>query len=139
MNHKLNSILLIDDSPSANFMHQMILDDIECSERLEFKKNGKEALDFLEDCHTEECKPDVIFLDINMPVMDGWEFLAKYEQLRRSTQNDPVVIMLTASHNPKDMMRAKEFYGVKDYLTKPLRKDRILKILEKEFDWKNAS
>lgn len=139
VNQKLKSILLIDDSPSANFMHQVILDEIECSENLEFKKNGKEAIEFLKDCHSEECRPDIIFLDINMPVMNGWDFLVQYEQLRRSAKKDPVIIMLTASQNPSDLTKAKSFEGVKEYMMKPLRKERILEILEKELDWKKAS
>jgi len=77
---KLNSFLLIDDSKSANVFNDKMIRKINCVEKIYIAENGKEALDILE----AGILPEIIFLDINMPVMNGWEFLAEYQKFDES-------------------------------------------------------
>jgi CheY-like chemotaxis protein len=73
--------------------------------------------------------PDLIFLDINMPGMNGWEFLDEYNKIMDPTKNSLVVTMLTTSDNPDDKARAKDWKFVSDFITKPLTKEMMEKIL----------
>jgi len=72
--------------------------------------------------------PDVIFLDIDMPLMDGFQFLDEFENLSALTRKKSRIVMLTSSINPQDFNRSKKYNNVKMYLNKPLSHDSILKI-----------
>lgn len=128
MNKKLNCILLIDDDEPTNFLNRVTLEQVDCTEYIQIVQSGQEALDFL--MHT---RPDLIFLDINMPAMDGWEFLDKYRQLPSEQKASIVMIMLTTSLNPDDHQRAREIPEVNGFEHKPLKADRLREILKSYF------
>lgn len=121
MKNKLNCILLIDDDEATNFIHEMVINQEDVTDRVVAVESGQEALDFLT---TEEngsfVQPDIIFLDINMPGMNGWEFLDKYDELESNQKGHAIMIMLTTSLNPDDALRAKKYGTIKNFLHKPL-------------------
>lgn len=130
MKKKLNCILLVDDDKDCNFFHQRLLKKMDCVESIEIATDGKSALEFL---NTKRNTPDMIFLDINMPKMNGWEFLAEYEKLTEEEKAKIVVIMLTTSLNPDDKIKAKAFSAVKGFHNKYLDKESLEKILKEYF------
>jgi len=117
-------IMIIDDSEADQFLAKIIIEDYDSSIELVQVYDGKEALATLEDM---EQKPDLIYLDINMPVMDGHEFLSEY-----STKgiDSSVIIMLTSSEQEQDKTRALVYDFVKDYFVKPLDEDLLEQSLE---------
>ncbi len=118
---KLKSILLVDDDSSTNFLHQLILENAGCAEQLHFAFNGKEAIEFLQQQHqTQSLLPELILLDINMPVMNGWEFLDELHKLPQAIQQAVTVVMLTTSMNPDDEEKAKSIHSVKAFRNKPV-------------------
>ena len=133
---KLNCILLVDDDETTNFYNHYLLKKAEVAESIQIVKNGKEALNYLTN-HSGEAgaypQPDLIFLDINMPVMDGFEFLEAYSQLDEKIKGKVVVCMLTTSLHEDDLNRAKQFVELSDYLYKPLKNEGLLEIIEKHF------
>lgn len=134
MKRKLKSILLIDDREDCNYMHKMVIDDMDCAESIEIAYNGKQAIDFLkENAEKALSQPEIIFLDLNMPVMDGWEFLEEYHKIKKEIKNDPILVMLTTSLNPKDQERAAQNKDVKEYVTKFLDEESLSKIIKKYF------
>ncbi len=137
----LSKILLVDDDEVNNFYNESVL-----TMELGFKgevavcNNGREALDYLinqeklnQSNPNKNHTPDLIFLDINMPVMDGFEFLEEYAKLPESTKAKIVICMLTTSLNSSDERKASQFIEIKEYVNKPLDKEGISEIIEQFF------
>ncbi|AWV97999.1 response regulator [Arcticibacterium luteifluviistationis] len=127
MDVMLESILLVDDDHITNFIHQKIIDNLKCAKHVKVAKNGLEAIDYLKQDST--VLPDLIFLDINMPKMNGWEFLEAYGNLDNEGKENTVIIILTTSQNPDDFEKAKASPYVKVIENKPLTKDMISNIV----------
>lgn len=123
--------MLIDDNPADNLYHRIIIGDMNITERIEVAIDGVEALQFLR--KKNQTPPELIFLDINMPKMNGWEFLEVYKNLSKEQQSRIVIVMLTTSQNPADEEKAKLYDDVACYKTKPLTEEMINEILEKYF------
>lgn len=131
MRKKLDCILLVDDDPDDNFYHQLIINEMDIVHSIEIAKNGIEALAYLK--KEDQNPPDIIFLDLNMPKMNGWEFLEQYKDLDKSQKPKVLIIILTTSANPEHMEKAKEIQDVTGFETKPLTKEMLSDILNKHF------
>src|SRR5436190_19995991 len=105
MKQKLNTIMLIDDDEPTNFLSKMLIEEAHCAEHIQVADSGKMALEYLS--KSSDC-PDLIFLDINMPAMNGWEFLDKYRELEKHKKGKIIIIMLTNSLNPDDKVKASQ-------------------------------
>ncbi len=134
MNKRVNCIMLVDDNPDDNFIHERIIKKNNAANIVIIKESAKEALEFLcnKKFHPDQ-HPDLIFLDINMPGMNGWEFVEEYEKLDKEMQGKLIVVMLTTSDNPDDKLRAKAHNGLADFKTKPLTKEMLDSILNAYF------
>lgn len=139
MNKKLNCVLLIDDDEPTNFLNRMAVEELGCAQHIKVTPSAREALDYLE-CAAQiaplnaPCpRPEIIFLDINMPAMDGWEFLTNYEALPEENKNSVIVIMLTTSFNPEDELRARSIPSISEFKNKPLTPEMLQDILKKYF------
>ena len=135
MRRKLDCILLIDDDEPTNFLNKLTIEQSGCAKHVQVVQSGLEALEYLrgENGYKGLPRPDLIFLDINMPAMDGWEFLGQYRELNKEQQADIIMIMLTTSLNPDDELRTKEFPEIAGFENKPLLLQRLEDILEKFF------
>jgi CheY-like chemotaxis protein len=139
MKKKLNCVLLVDDNESDNFFHKRVILKSGITDRVEIVINGKEAIDFLmavqqgEDSEKSYTQPELIFLDINMPVMNGWHFLEEYQKREEVQKGKIVVIMLTTSLNPSDMIKAETLLGNESFKFKPLTLEMIDKIMQTNF------
>lgn len=96
---------------------------------LEFE-NGKFMLQYLQEYNNSQPFPDIILLDINMPIMDGWGFLKGYAKLLPTLKKKPKIYMVSSSSNEEDINKSKTYTFVIDYIVKPIRKDGLLKILK---------
>ncbi|MEM6643166.1 MAG: response regulator [Bacteroidota bacterium] len=131
---KIGCILLIDDNPADYFLHRKIIETSElCSHTIDFL-DAKAALDYLfRPEATDYMEPDIIFLDINMPGMDGWQFIDRYQKLNDGLRKSMIVVMLSTSLNPDDHLRAQENYHIRTFLNKPLTKESLNNIIEENF------
>ncbi|MEI6900949.1 MAG: response regulator [Bacteroidota bacterium] len=132
MKKKLNCVLLVDDNEADNYLHTLVLKESSITDNIEIAMDGEEALDFLTS-RGKDLPPDLIFLDINMPVMDGWTFLEEYEKLDEILKSKVVILMLTTSVNPSDKNRMEQWNGSVDFLNKPLTLEMIDEIMQKYF------
>lgn len=109
--------MIVEDDPMISFLHKEMLKKNEIAENPLTFLNGKEALDFIMEDSSE--KYYLVLLDLNMPVMNGWQFLDNVEKKEEITCRTKVAIV-TSSMNPADKKKAKEYETVDYYLSKPL-------------------
>jgi CheY-like chemotaxis protein len=132
---KLKRFLLIDDSKSTNFFNKKIIEKVQCVEEVFIVENGKQALDHIQ----SEIIPEVIFLDINMPVMNGWEFISEYQKLDNSYKGSIIVLMLGAELSKEDQEKAEHILEIREYAQKMLTKEIVCKIVMKYFEESNST
>lgn len=126
---KLIKILLVDDDELFNYIHLEILKKLKLAEKVEIAVNGKEALNFFKG-ENKESFPEIVLLDIDMPIMNGFEFLHELSTNYEDAFNKTQIIMLTSSISQRDIDKAKE-YKVSGYLNKPLNVDTFQETLKK--------
>ena len=130
MKKKIDCIMLVDDDFGTNLFHKIIIEEGDYTNKIVVVTNGEEALDYLKKPKDEENPtPNIIFLDINMPRMNGWEFLVEYEKLNPVQQADTTIVILSTSSNPEDIRKAKNNPLVQGYKSKPLTDEILQEII----------
>ena len=114
-------IFLVDDDPIQNMLTSRLIEQAAPDRKYMVFQNGEEVVQALE----KGINPEVIILDINMPIMDGWEFLEAYQSYSKKAR----VFMLTSSANEEDKKRAEEFDCISGYYTKPIDGRAIAEIV----------
>ena len=125
---KLGKILLVDDEEASNFLNKIVIRQSEIAEEVIAFQKAAEALDYLISNTDNASGPDLVLLDINMPIMNGWEFVESYEKAVAGKK--PVIIMLTSSINPEDQERAKKLVTVAGFKSKPLTTEMLQDIVD---------
>lgn len=121
MPRPIRCILLVDDDPDDNFLHQLVIEDSGLCDQVRVTTTGMEALQYLTDvAHPEYVRPDIILTDINLPGMNGFEFMEQYQQLDESLKSRLAVLVLSTSLNPRDTKQAALYPEIKGYYAKPL-------------------
>lgn len=138
MSKRLNSILLIDDNKATNFVHKKLIIKQDFIEHIYTCSSGEEALQLLtsqnEGGELDFRPPELMFLDINMPGMNGWEFLEEYDDLPNDQKDNTTIFMLTTSINPDDRFRANHIENISGFLNKPLSSKKLAEIREEYFE-----
>ncbi len=127
----MKNIFLVDDDATFVFMTKRIIKSTAIDSEINEFPDGEAAIDFLKDHldHTEPL-PDVIFLDLNMPIMDGWGFLEEYVSLEPKMKKKVKLYIVSSSISPHEIERAKSFSSVSDFIIKPLVKEKFIEIIE---------
>ncbi len=130
---KIACTLLIDDDEATNFINEMLLTDMGVTDQLLIARNGEEALGLIQyHCLAYGRCPDLILLDINMPVRDGFGFLRAFSDMQCINKESVVVVVLSTSANPSDT-KITQMSNVVGYLNKPLKMEDVNQILTRHF------
>ena len=120
------AVLLVDDNDTDNFIHKRIIELAGFSKNIIVKNSGKSALEFLETNQvTPENIPSVVFLDINMPIVDGFGFLFEYDNFPEEIKQKCKIVILSSSDNKKDIDRIVDNEYVVHFITKPLSEESL--------------
>ena len=134
MKSRLNWVLLIDDDDASNYLARMVLEESGYVRNIQIAESGMEALEYLKIAKKHnDVPPDLIFLDINMPGMDGWKFIQEYKKLDKELRSKIIVVMLTTLDYRDHRMLAKTHDVISDFRTKPLTKEMLEDIMSKYF------
>lgn len=129
--------MLIDDNEIDNLINQKMIESINMCDNIFIHSGAKSALEYLR--NIEKIKdgapkflPELVFLDIDMPIMDGFQFIDEFEKLSEETKSYCKIVMLTSSLDPKDIAKSKKNKYVLKYMNKPLTQESLKKFIEKE-------
>jgi CheY-like chemotaxis protein len=130
---KYYAVMLIDDNEIDNLINQKMIEAANISEHIYTHTGARSAIEFLRNLEkleneSKKVLPEVIFLDIDMPLMDGFQFLDEFDKLSEATKNNCKVVMLTSSINPQDVNKSKKYSYVKKYINKPLSQENLLNL-----------
>ena len=128
---KNKKICIIDDEEIIQFIVKTILQNLDDNLSLLSYKNGEEALLALKDMEQDDL-PDIILLDINMPVMGGWQSLDEFIKMKPKHDKKIAIYILSSSTAPGDKIRAKVYKDIIGYINKPIEADTLKKITEFE-------
>lgn len=125
--HHFNKVLLVDDDEATNFLAELAFRNLDIANEIEVASDGLVACEWIKQ---NNC-PDIIFLDIRMPRMDGFDFLDNFTEM--NTCKKVKIVMLTSSSRLEDMKKAFTYNAVIEYLEKPLTEEMIKKIVATYF------
>lgn len=123
----MKKVAIIDDDDIFQFTTKVKFEKLELASEVIIFNDGEEAIEYLKETAMVDL-PDILLLDINMPIVDGWDFLELFQHLDKEKQQVLEIHMLSSSINPDDVRRADENPYVRDYITKPIRDEDLTKI-----------
>ena len=134
MNTLVDCVLLIDDDKATNFFNKRVVTKHKGFGEVNTVQSGMAALEYLISVGDNKAtKPDLIFLDINMPAMNGWEFLTEFSKLDSKITRDIKIILLSTSSNPDEVIASSKNHSVDDFINKPLSLNLLDDVLENHF------
>ena len=127
---KINTVCIIDDDDIYKFTTSHLLKKTDLVNKIILFSNGLKAINFLKDeIGNKENIPDILFLDVNMPVMDGWEFLEEYLLIKPMIPKTVAIYMVSSSVDEKDVLKAKSISTLSGYLVKPISSQNIMEVI----------
>lgn len=120
--------MLIDDDSMTNFLNKRLIEKLEITDTIAVWQYAEDALEHLKNVSISEL-PDIILVDLNMPRMNGWEFLGCYQKLHLKIRKNISIYILSTSNNPDDLENAKKYSELKGFITKPLTKETLYSLV----------
>jgi len=129
----LDIIMCVDDDPITLMLFKKIVEKASFAKEIVNAMNGEEAITFINAITYEDSKPQLIFLDLNMPIMSGWEFLDLFNNSTYYKLNNTKIIILTSTIDPEDIKKSKTYPNVIEFLSKPITVE-MLNYLKSKID-----
>ena len=128
---QVNTIYLIDDDQLSNHLNKLVIRKMDINMDIKAFDQPLSALNTLQEITTDNYSsfPEIILLDVNMPVMDAWNFLDEYEKLPVSVLSKCKVFIVSSSIDTQDIVKSKDYKSVNGFISKPLNTEKIYKIL----------
>lgn len=126
----IDTLCIIDDDGMFQMLTRIIVEKTQRVQKIKIFSNGKEAINFLNSVHDQPDKlPEIILLDLNMPIMDGWGFLEEYLLLKPRIGKEILIYVVSSSIDPEDIERARKISEVTDYVIKPVTQGKFINLL----------
>jgi CheY-like chemotaxis protein len=123
-------VCVIDDDDIYQFLLKKELKHTQLIDKVHVFTDGKQAIDYFEENkEIPSALPDVIFLDINMPIMNGWQFLEQFKGIQPKMDKEITIYLVSSSFDDRDINRSKEYTEVTDYIIKPVKRANLLNVL----------
>ena len=130
IDNRIDNICLIDDDMIFRYLTQKVITETHLVKDIDAFSNGLDAINFLKSvCLNDDKLPDIILLDLFMPVMDGWGFLKEYAKLQPRLSREIPIYIVTSSIDPSDIQKSKAIDLVIDFIVKPMTKETFLHIM----------
>lgn len=127
-----SNIMLIDDDEIFTYIIKKIIEESDIAEHINIFNNGRDAINYLSEVANDMVLlPKVIFLDLNMPLLDGWGFLDEYIRLKPKLCRKINLYVITSSVSHYDHEKSKEYSDITDFIVKPLAKEKFIAIIKK--------
>jgi CheY-like chemotaxis protein len=128
----LERLCVIDDDQVFTFLLKKMIEKAQVTQETLFFENGQDAIDYLVACNSQQEKlPQLILLDINMPILDGWQFIEEYAKLKPSLSKCISIFMVSSSTETEDYERAMSTGHITDYIQKPIYASELQDIVNK--------
>lgn len=129
----LKTLTIVDDDDIFVFLTTKIIEQTNLVDLIKVFGNGLDAINFLkENKNNVDALPDIILLDLSMPIMNGWQFLEEYNKLNPTIGKKITIYICSSSISPDDITRAKTISEVSDYIIKPITKDKLIDLIKDE-------
>jgi CheY-like chemotaxis protein len=129
--NKVKTLGIVDDDKIYTFLVKKIIEQTDLVETIKVFENGLDAIDFLKNnAANRDTLPEIILLDLSMPVMDGWEFLEEYILLSPKLDRKITIYIISSSISPFDIAKAKSISFVTDFIIKPASKEKFIEIFK---------
>ena len=127
----IKNLMIIDDDDVFVFLTKKNIDQVHCVEQIKVFDNGLDSLNYIkENSGNPELLPEIIFLDLSMPIMDGWQFLEEYALLEPKIEKKISIYIVSSSISPEDLKRANSIAMVSDFIIKPITKEKLTEIIK---------
>jgi CheY-like chemotaxis protein len=124
------NVFIVDDDKLFVFLTKKTMNGTKIAINVTEFADGQEAITYLNKiANNKELLPDIIFLDLSMPIMDGWEFIEEYKQIKQKMDKEIKLYIFSSSISPHDIERAKTISEVNDFIIKPLVQDKFIEML----------
>jgi CheY-like chemotaxis protein len=130
--NKVKTLGIVDDDKIYTFLVRKTIEQTNLVQTIKVFENGLDAIDFLKkNAANRDTLPEIILLDLSMPIMDGWEFLEEYMLLSPELGRTITIYIISSSISPHDIAKAKSISLVTDFIIKPVSKEKLIEIFEK--------
>lgn len=127
----IKNLTLIDDDDIFVFLTKKVVESTNLVELIKVFGNGLDAINFLkENCEDVGSLPEIILLDLSMPIMDGWQFLDQFTKLIPKIDKKITIYICSSSISPSDVLLAKKNSAVSDYIIKPVTKEKLIELIK---------
>jgi CheY-like chemotaxis protein len=131
MSKTIDAVCVVDDDLVYQFTTKKLIQNTKLVDKILVFSDGEKAIEFFQSLNSSSQNvPDIVLLDINMPIMDGWDFLKAYVLVKPKLPKKVIIYMVSSSVHGIDMERAKQISDVTDYIIKPVTKDKLVEIFQ---------
>ena len=127
----INTLYLVDDDPTFQFLTRKVIEGTSLVKQIRIFDNGQAAINFLQ-IHAEEPEllPEIILLDLFMPILDGWGFLDEFISIKPRIGKPITIYVVSSSIDVQDLVRASHYQEVSDYIVKPVTRDKFISMIK---------